>query len=115
MYGDVLTKPGTTHYVFHESLEEFWDRYRLNGDVYGTRPTNADYDQALRRALEAVGYSPEISYLADQAAAQRASYKLADLDPVPEVPKKINRPKTASQRLQERLSESNPSRREAGK
>jgi hypothetical protein len=106
MYGDVLTKPGTTHYVFHESLEQFWVRYRDDGDLRGTIPTNADYDQAVRRALEAVGYSPkEVSYLADRAAAQRGEYKLLDSDRVPEVPKKIRRAKTASQRLQERLNE----------
>jgi hypothetical protein len=102
MYGDAISKPGTQHYVYHETLEPFWDRYRAGGDLYGTKPTNAEYGQADRGTLGATGYSPEaISYLSDRAAGQRAEYGLLESDPVPDIPRRIRRAKTAVQRLQE--------------
>jgi len=49
--GNALTEPGTPHFEFHRSLESFWNQYRPNGTLFGQRPTNARYGQALRQAL----------------------------------------------------------------
>jgi hypothetical protein len=63
--------------------------------------------EALQRALQAGGLSPEeASYLASQAANQRASYGLIESAAVPNVPSRMNLPRTAEQRLQDRLRES---------
>jgi RHS repeat-associated protein len=89
--GNAFTQPGTPHYDFHQSLEQFWDQYRVGGDLYGSTPTNAQYGQALQQALQASGLSSsEASYLADQAAAQRTAYGLSDTAPVPRIPGRIN-------------------------
>jgi hypothetical protein len=42
MLGDAITKPGTPHYAFHESMEQFWSSYRKGGDLYLRKPTNAE-------------------------------------------------------------------------
>jgi hypothetical protein len=53
-------------------------------------PTNADYGEAVRRALIASGLSPaQASNLAAQAAAQRAAYTLSESEAVPHVPEAI--------------------------
>lgn len=92
MWGDAITEPGTPHYVFHQSLEQFWDPYRNNGGHEGRIPTNAMYSEALQRALQSAGRSPEeASYLARQAATQRAKYGLRETDPVSRVPNRLER------------------------
>jgi hypothetical protein len=72
------------------SLEQFWDQYRAGGSLESERPTNADYGEAVRRALIASGVSPEqASDLVGQAAAQRAAYGLSDSAAVPHIPPPI--------------------------
>jgi hypothetical protein len=72
------------------SLEQFWDQYRAGGSLESERPTNADYGEAVRRALIASGLSPEqASDLVGQAAAQRAAYGLSDSAAVPHIPPPI--------------------------
>jgi hypothetical protein len=107
MRGNAFTEPGTPHYMFHQSLEQFWEPYRSGGNLHSKAPTNAMYGEALQRALQAGGLSPEeASYLASQAANQRASYGLIESAAVPNVPSRMNLPRTAEQRLQDRLRES---------
>jgi hypothetical protein len=87
MRGDIITEPGTPHYNYHRSLEQFWDQYRKGGNLEYTMPTNAEYGEAVRRALIASGFSDtQASDLAAQAAAQRAAYKLSESAAVPLIP-----------------------------
>jgi hypothetical protein len=90
MKGNIITQPGTPHYNYHRSLEQFWDQYRNGGSLELEKPTNAEYGEAVRRALIASGFSPaQASDLAAQAAAQRAAFKLSESATVPVVPKAI--------------------------
>jgi hypothetical protein len=88
--GDIITRPGTAHYNYHRSLEQFWDQYRKGGTLEYKKPTNAEYGEGVRRALIASGLSPtKASELAAQAAAQRAFYKLDESAVVPDIPRAI--------------------------
>jgi hypothetical protein len=90
MRGNVITQPGTPHHSYHRSLEQFWDQYRNGGSLESKMPTNADYGEAVRRALIASGLSPvQTSDLAAQAATQRAAYKLSESAAVPRIPEPI--------------------------
>jgi hypothetical protein len=90
MKGNILTEPGTPHYKFHQSLEQFWDQYRAGGSLESGMPTNAEYGQAMRRALTAAGLSPaEASGLSARAAAERAAFGLRETDSVPRIPNAI--------------------------
>jgi hypothetical protein len=90
MRGNIITEPGTPHHNYHRSLEQFWDQYRSGGSLEREMPTNADYGEAVRRALIAAGSSPaQASDFAGQAAAQRAAYKLSESAAVPRVPAAI--------------------------
>jgi hypothetical protein len=87
MKGNVLMEPGTPHYIYHRSMEQFWDQYRRGGSLESKTPTNAEYGEASRRALIASGLSPEqASDLEAQAAAQRAAKGLSEGDRVPNIP-----------------------------
>jgi RHS repeat-associated protein len=87
MRGNAFTEPGTPHYEFHRSLEGFWDQYRTGGEFEGLRPTNAEYGQALQRALQEGGFSEEQAARISEAARQnREAYGLGQNDPVPRVP-----------------------------
>jgi RHS repeat-associated protein len=88
--GNAFTERGTPHYMFHQSLESFWDQYRVGGALAGTRPTNAQYGQALQTALEASGFpAAQAADLAALAASQRAAYGLAETTLVPRVPGRL--------------------------
>ena len=90
MRGDIIAEPGTPHYNYHRSLEQFWDQYRDGGSLEFKMPTNAEYGEAVQRALIASGFSPEQAFdLAGQAAAQRAAYPLSESAVVPHIPKAI--------------------------
>ena len=87
--GNALTDVGSQHYAIHRSLEGFWDQYRPEGRLFGQRPTNAEYGQAVRQSLVDGGFSPEeASDLAAQAATQRVLSGLSEMDPVPHIPRK---------------------------
>ncbi|HEY6256971.1 MAG TPA: hypothetical protein VIY51_14385 [Xanthobacteraceae bacterium] len=87
MRGNILTEPGTPHYNYHRSLEQFWDQYRKDGSLESEMPTNAEYGEAVRRALIAAGLSPaQASDLAAQAAQQRIASGLVESKPVPRIP-----------------------------
>jgi hypothetical protein len=94
MKGDIIAQPGTPHYLYHRSMEQFWDRYREGPGVGSKMPTNAEYGEASRRALIASGLSPaQASDLAAQAAAQRAASGLSESQSVPRIPLPIWRPR----------------------
>jgi hypothetical protein len=85
--GNIITEPGTPHYVYHRSMEDFWDQFRQGGSLEHGMPTNAQYGEASRRALIASGFSDaQASVLEAQAAAQRAGKGLSESSPVPNVP-----------------------------
>lgn len=84
--GNAFSGVGTPHYDFHASLEDFWQQYRTGGAASTTKPTNAEYDAALRTALQGAGLSRwQAGQLADRAAAERAQFP--DLAPDEEVPR----------------------------
>jgi hypothetical protein len=79
---------GSEHYRFHQSLKQFWRKYQRGGELFGTKPTNLQYDAALRAALKAAGKSAaEIRQIARAARQQRLDYELDDDIPVPDVPR----------------------------
>jgi len=90
MRGNAWTEVGSPHYEFHSSLEEFWTPYRKGGNLFGKRPTNAQYGAAVERALVQSGYSPsQAAGVANQAATHRLSYGLTPTMPVPRVPGRL--------------------------
>jgi hypothetical protein len=54
MRGNAITAPGTPHYSFHQSLEDFWEPYRPGREQFGKKPTNAMYGEAVKKALQVV-------------------------------------------------------------
>ncbi|MBZ5523866.1 MAG: hypothetical protein LAP21_16650, partial [Acidobacteriia bacterium] len=97
MKGDVFADKNSPHYRFHRVLEDFWDQFRDDGPRKDDMPTNAEYDAALRRALEAAGLDPEmVTRAADQARQQRLDFGLKDEAEVPRLPERFmsssNRP-----------------------
>jgi hypothetical protein len=90
--GNAFHDPNTPHYDFHTELEGFWEHYRKPNELYGTAPTSAQYDAALRKALARAGYPSDIAArLADRAAAQRLAYGLLPEHPVPKIPRRLYR------------------------
>ena len=91
MRGNAFNEPGTPHYEAHRSLEGFWNQYRRGGALEGSRPTNAEYNQALQTSLEQSGYTQQqAADLAQIARQNRIDYGLADTSPVPRIPGRIN-------------------------
>jgi RHS repeat-associated protein len=84
----------SSHYKCHKSLEKFWDQYRKGGKKVGQIPTNRQYSQALRAALKSAGLKPSVvSAAVANARTQRAAAGLAESDPVPRIPGRINQSK----------------------
>ncbi len=84
---------GSLHRLFHESLEAFFNQYRAGGSRFGGRPTNAQYDAAMRKALDAVGVLPdEIDVLANLAERSRRYWGYFDGPggKLPELPGRMN-------------------------
>jgi hypothetical protein len=81
---------GLTHYDFHDYLETWWDQYREGGALAGQTPTNAEYGEALQRALEFSGTPPVTAAgYANAAAQQRGLYGLSESAFVPKIPEDI--------------------------
>ena len=83
---------GTAHHLFHESLETFWNQFRRNGARFRDVPKNAEYDTAMRRALEAAGETSEnIEPFAKLAEESRRAFGYFDGPGgvAPEVPNPI--------------------------
>jgi hypothetical protein len=94
MPGDVIVDPGSGHHAFHWSLEQWWEPYREDNELYGTFPTNAEYGEAAKRAFVVGGFTQaQASQLAAQGAAERAAHGLDEGASVPRIPGRINWPK----------------------
>jgi len=86
LWGNILTDKGSPHYLAHQELETFWNKYRK----LEISPNNGQYQVALVKSLIAAGFSPtEANDAAAQAAAQRIAYGLTDDKNVPNVPQRI--------------------------
>jgi len=79
--------PPSEHYKFHRSLEDFWDEYRKGGEHEGEMPTNAQYGEALKKALIDAGFSEaDAARMAAGARWNRISNGYLDDQPVPRIP-----------------------------
>jgi hypothetical protein len=88
--GNALSEPGSPHYEAHASLEDFWAPYRQTN----TAPTNLDYSLALKRSLEAAGYSSEqATQLTREAIRNRLDYGALGGEDVPRVPNRTSQRK----------------------
>jgi hypothetical protein len=90
MKGNILSEPGSPHYQFHRSLEDFWNQFRNGGDRQGQLPTIAEYHQAAEQALVVAGFTPgQASYLVKQAANDLTSRGVSLSAMVPKIPRAI--------------------------
>jgi hypothetical protein len=81
--GNALAQRGTPHYEAHAALERFWAPYRASGDT----PTNTEYGIALKRSLQAAGYSADQArLLVREAIRNRLEFGVLGGEPVPRVP-----------------------------
>lgn len=92
--GNIFRDIGSPHYNAHESLEQFWDNYRKNGEHAGFKPNLSEYNNALKDSLKNAGLSDEQAdrVIAEAAKQQRNSGLLED-DFIPRIPGRINLPK----------------------
>lgn len=78
---------GTPHFEFHRTLEVFWDQFRENGPRHGKKPSVAEYNEAMRKALKDAGFSrTQVDILNREALNELtgAGYELTDLvDKIP--------------------------------
>lgn len=92
--GNAFKDIGTPHYEAHKSLEQFWNRYRKNGDLFGMRPTVGEYNLALFNSLQSGGLSRiDAAYAVSRAYSQQRQYGMINSDLVPRIPGKINQRK----------------------
>jgi hypothetical protein len=91
LMGNAFTDIDSEHYNFHESLEnDFWNDYRKDGDSYGELPTCAEYDVAMKSALQKSGFSPEESdSIVLKAQEARATHGLTGESLVPRIPGRL--------------------------
>lgn len=91
MKGNAFFEVGTPHYSFHRSLESWWDNFRPGGLRFGTLPTCAEYDVAMRYGLEAAGFDAyAVDALAEFARQNRRDFGLTDSSLVPRIPRRMN-------------------------
>jgi hypothetical protein len=91
MQGNAITDAGSPHFEAHASLENWWTQYREGGDLYGQRPTNSQYGQALNQSLLDAGLSPsDADKYAEIARQQRIANGAADNMSVSKIPKPLN-------------------------
>jgi hypothetical protein len=85
--GNIFSEPGTPHYDFHRSMEDFWDQVRKGGSRRNETPTIAEYHQAAQRAFVAAGLPPEqASGLVAQAARDLTNRGVSLSAEVPRIP-----------------------------
>jgi hypothetical protein len=83
LQGNILTDAGTPHTRAHQSLEEFWNKYRGSDIV----PTNLEYSRALQQSLRSAGLlESQVRQAVRAAIRQRIDYGLLGGIPVPRVP-----------------------------
>ena len=91
MYGNVITDKNSWHYKAHQSMEKFWNDYRLEG---ADPPTNGQYLRALYDSMVFAGFSDDkAAYIESRAYAQQKSYGLEITKPVPNVPNPLHQQK----------------------
>jgi hypothetical protein len=89
--GNVFKDKDSQHYDAHKELEKFWDQYRKGGIKEKEKPTNAEYGQALEKALIKAGLTKtEAKEAAEYAKKNRGEYGLKETDKVKRIPGKIN-------------------------
>lgn len=88
--GNAFTDYDSSHQNAHKSLEEFWDKYRVGGELEGIRPIIREYNEALKASMIAAGFSQNDSDLIVQIAKrQQEVYRLSEINIVPRIPNKI--------------------------
>ena len=94
LVGNAFTDVGSPHYEAHKSMEQFWNRYRKNGDLSGTRPTVGEYNSALFKSLQSGGLSDtNAKYAVLSAYSQQKTYGFSNKDLVPRIPGRLNQRK----------------------
>lgn len=92
--GNIFKDIGSPHYNAHESLEDFWNIYRKNGDLAGLKTNLTDYNNALRDSLINAGLSEaKANKAVSEAIKQQINVGLLADDFVPRIPGRINLPK----------------------
>jgi hypothetical protein len=88
--GNAFTDVGTPHYDFHNSMEGFFNQYRVGGDLFGEVPTNAQYGDAVTQALQESGFNAaQAQRLSDLATQNRTAFGLLPDNPIPRIPGRI--------------------------
>jgi len=93
--GGPTSRAGTSHNLFHQTLEDFWTLFRTGSRRF-TRPSNAEYDEVLQKALENAGHAAdEASELVKLAREARKSYGYFDGQGglLPEIPGRMPLPR----------------------
>lgn len=89
--GNAFIDTESPHYSAHESLENFWNDFRLTGNQYGNIPIISNYNSALYNSLRAAGLTDTQAKRAVQSAVkQQSQYGLSSNSLVPKIPGNIN-------------------------
>lgn len=89
--GNVFIDRESSHYKAHETMEEFWDRFRHGGEMEGIKPTVREYNSALKDSMVNSGFSvSDADLITEIAANQQRVYGLTEVDEVPRIPGRIN-------------------------
>ncbi|MBV7275921.1 hypothetical protein I6U48_23795 [Clostridium sp. PL3] len=89
--GNVFMEPESSHYKAHETMEEFWDDYRVGGEMDGIKPTVGEYNSALKDSMVNAGFSEaDADLITEIAASQQRAYGLTEAAEVPRIPGRIN-------------------------
>ncbi|WP_297429675.1 hypothetical protein [Clostridium sp.] len=89
--GNVFMDSESSHYKAHESMEQFWDKYRQGGKLYRTKPTVGEYNSALKESMVNAGFSEgDADLITEIAANQQRAYGLTEADEVPRILGRIN-------------------------
>ena len=75
--GDVFKDKGSQHYKLHESLEKWWNQYRVGGEKFGKNPTDYEYSIAAEQAYIDAGLKPvDAQYAVQCSKEQLAQWRL---------------------------------------
>ena len=89
-YGNAFKDKNSWHYKAHQSLEAFWDNYR----VKGVDPlANGQILRVLCDSMIFAGFSDEATYIESKAYTHQESYGLEITEPVPNVPNPMHQQK----------------------
>lgn len=92
--GNIFKDVDSPHFLAHQSLEEFWNTFRKNGERFSEMPTVSEYNEALYVSLKSAGLSDtQAQKVVQRAMEQQVFYKLTGDSFVPRIPGRINLPK----------------------